>query len=63
METNIEKTVMENMGHFDHYHEVVSTNNVHAEKMIEDLRNVNKQQFEMGNINECMEQRIDQVKA
>ena len=59
MEQNIEKTVMGNMADFDHYQEVIKSNNVQTEKMIEDLRNVNKQQFEMGNINECMEQRID----
>ena len=63
MEQNIEKTVMGNMADVDHYQEVVKSNKVQTEKMIEDLRNVNKQQFEMGNINECMEQRIDQVKA
>jgi len=31
--------------------------------MIEDLRNVQKQHFEMENINESLEQRIDQLKS
>ena len=44
MEQNIEKTVMGNMADFDHYQEVIKSNNVQTEKMIEDLRNVNKQQ-------------------
>ena len=63
MEQNIEKTVMGNMDDFEQYQDLVKSNNIETEKMIEDLRNVSKQQFEMGNINECMEQRIDQVKA
>ena len=42
MEQNIEKTVMGNMDDFEQYQDLIKSNNIETEKMIEDLRNVSK---------------------
>lgn len=63
MENNIEAVVMENSDQFEHLQDLISENNRNANKMIEDLRNVQKQHFEMENVNEALEQRIDQLKG
>lgn len=63
MEYTIEKIVFENVDQFDQYQEVIHENNVNIHKIREDLGNVQKQHFEMGNINESLEQRIDQLKG
>lgn len=55
MEDHIEKTVTENMAQFEQHHEVIRMNNENIDQMREDLGNVQKQHFEMGNINESLE--------
>jgi len=51
------------MNQYDQYQEAVAENNVNIEKLRDDLGNVQKKHFEMENINESLEQRIDQVKG
>lgn len=59
MEDNIERVVNDNINQFDHYQTILHNNNVNTDKMIEDLRAVQKQHFEVENINESLEQRIE----
>jgi len=63
IEDNCDRVIEENLEQFDRYQAIVHANNVNTDKMIEDLRNVQKQHFEMENINESLEQRIDQLKG
>ena len=63
LEENIDTVVNENVEQFDQYQGILENNNKVTNTMIEDLRRVQKQHFEMENINECLEQRIDQLKG
>lgn len=55
LEDNIDRVVDENVDQFDEYQGVLENNNKVTNNMIEDLRRVQKQHFEMENINECLE--------
>ena len=63
LEYNIETVPLDNSQQFELYQDIVHQNNLNTDKMIEDLRNVHKQHFEMENINESLEQRIEQLKG
>lgn len=63
MEDNLDKLVFENVAQFDQYQDIVHENNLNIDKMRDDLNKVQKQHFEMENINESLEQRIDQLKG
>lgn len=63
MEENVSRVVNDNVYQFNHYQEILHNNNINTDKMIEDLRSVQKQHFEMENINESLEQRIEQLKG
>lgn len=59
----LEQLVGENVDQFDQYQEAVAENNANIERLRDDLGSVQKKHFEMENINESLEQRIDQVKG
>lgn len=59
MEDNLTKIVFENVEQFEHYQDIVHENNVNINSIRTDLGSVQKQHYEMLNINESLEQRID----
>lgn len=63
MEEYIEEIIEHNMKQFNMYQTVIHENNENIYKIREDLGSVQKQHFEMGNINESLEQRIDQLEG
>ena len=63
MEDNLDKIVKENTRQFDHYQGIINSNNQSIGSLRQDLGRVQKQHFEMQNVNETLEQRIDQIKA
>jgi len=62
-EKYLESLVAENADQYDQYQEAVAENNVNIDRLREDVGSVQKKHFEMENINESLEQRIDQVKG
>lgn len=54
MEDNMERVVSDNVYQFNQYQEILHNNNISTDIMIEDLRGVQKQHFEMENINESL---------
>jgi len=63
MESCLDTLVTENINQYDMYQDCIHENNNNIQKIREDLGTVQKQHFEMGNINESLEQRIEQLKG
>lgn len=63
MEDNLDKIVYENVEQFESFQEIIHENNVNINGVRSDYGSVQKQHFEMLNINESLEQRIDQLKG
>jgi hypothetical protein len=63
MQDYLDKLIFENMTQFELYHDTVKDNNMNLNKMRDDLAQFYNQNFEMENINESLEQRLDQLKG
>ena len=63
MEEYLDRLVFENMTQFELYQDTVKDNNSNMNKMRDDLGQFYNQNFEMENINESLEQRLDQLKG
>ena len=63
MEEYLDRLVFENMTQFELYQDTVKDNNTNMNKMRDDLGQFYNQNFEMENINESLEQRLDQLKG
>lgn len=63
MEDNLDKIVFENVEQFEGFQDIIQENNNNINGVRSDFGNVQKQHFEMLNINESLEQRIDQLKG
>lgn len=63
MEDNLDKIVYENVEQFENFQEIIHENNTNINGVRSDYGSVQKQHFEMLNINESLEQRIDQLKG
>lgn len=63
MEEYLDRLVFENMTQFELYQDTVKDNNTNMSKMRDDLGQFYNQNFEMENINESLEQRLDQLKG
>ena len=63
MEDNLEEIVADNVEQFKQYSDQVKSKNSVLDQLRADLGRARKQHFEMENINECLEQRIDQLRA
>ena len=63
MEVNLDKIVNENVEQFEQYQGIIGDNNASISSLRQDLGKVKKQYFEMENINESLEQRIDQLRS
>lgn len=63
MEDNLDKIVYENVEQFESFQDIIQENNVNINGVRSDYGSVQKQHFEMLNINESLEQRIDQLKG
>lgn len=59
MEDNLDSLVSENNTQFTHHSEIIEKNNKNIYNVREDFGKVQRQHFEMGHINETLEQRID----
>jgi hypothetical protein len=62
-EAYLDSLVFDNVDQYDQYQEAVAENNLNIDKLRDDLGNVQKKHFEMENMNEIIEQRIDQIKG
>lgn len=63
MEENLDQLVDENNSQFAHHNDIIQKNNKNIYSVREDFGKVQRQHFEMGHINETLEQRIDQLKG
>ena len=63
MEDNLDALVLENNSQFSHHNDIIEKNNKNIYNVREDFGKVQRQHFEMGHINETLEQRIDQLKG
>jgi cell division septum initiation protein DivIVA len=63
MQEYLDKLIFENMTQFELYQDTVKDNNINLNKMRDDLGQFYNQNFEMENINESLEQRLDQLKG
>lgn len=63
MEDNLDKIVFENVEQFESFQDIIHENNANINGVRSDYGSVQKQHFEMLNINESLEQRIDQLKG
>ena len=63
MEDNLDKIVFENVEQFESFQDIIHENNANINGVRSDFGSVQKQHFEMLNINESLEQRIDQLKG
>lgn len=63
MEDNLDKIVYENVEQFESFQDIIHENNININGVRSDYGSVQKQHFEMLNINESLEQRIDQLKG
>jgi hypothetical protein len=63
MEDNLDSLVLENNSQFTHHNDIIEKNNKNIFSVREDFGKVQRQHFEMGHINETLEQRIDQLKG
>jgi septal ring factor EnvC (AmiA/AmiB activator) len=63
MEEYLDRLVFDNMTQFELYQDTVKDNNLNMNKMRDDLAQFFNQNFEMENINESLEQRLDQLKG
>ena len=63
MQEYLDKLIFENMTQFELYQDTVKDNNLNLNKMRDDLGQFYNQNFEMENINESLEQRLDQLKG
>ena len=63
MEDNLDKIVFENVEQFESFQDIIHENNSNINGVRSDYGSVQKQHFEMLNINESLEQRIDQLKG
>ena len=63
MEDNLDALVLENNSQFSHHNDIIEKNNKNIYNVREDFGKVQRNHFEMGHINETLEQRIDQLKG